>query len=138
MKRLYISILFLFTVVCANAQTDPPVENQKMQNIEALKIAFISRQLELTPDEAQRFWPVYNQYSNEIHVVVKNDQDVLDRDQKILDIRKNYKDQFIKIIGPDRTNRLFEAEGKFRQLLIQAIQRRQAMRQGGGGGALDQ
>jgi hypothetical protein len=137
MKRLYISILFLFTVICASAQTDPPVENQKMQNIEALKIAFISRQLELTPDEAQRFWPVYNQYSNEIHVVVKNDQDVLDRDQKILDIRKSYKDQFIKIIGPDRTNRLFEAEGKFRQLLIQAIQRRQAMRQGGGG-ALDQ
>jgi hypothetical protein len=137
MKRLYISILFLFTVVCASAQTDPPVENQKMQNIEALKIAFISRQLELTPDEAQRFWPVYNQYSNDIHVVVKNDQDVLDRDQKILDIRKSYKDQFIKIIGPDRTNRLFEAEGKFRQLLIQAIQRRQAMRQGGGG-AIDQ
>jgi hypothetical protein len=137
MKRLYISILFLFTVLCASAQTDPPVENQKMQNIEALKIAFISRQLELTPDEAQRFWPVYNQYSNDIHVVVKNDQDVLDRDQKILDIRKSYKDQFIRIIGPDRTNRLFEAEGKFRQLLIQAIQRRQAMRQGGGG-ALDQ
>ena len=136
MKRLYISILFLFTVLCASAQTDPPVENQKMQNIEALKIAFISRQLELTPDEAQRFWPVYNQYSNDIHVVVKNDQDVLDRDQKILDIRKSYKDQFIRIIGPDRTNRLFEAEGKFRQLLIQAIQRRQAMRQGGG--ALDQ
>jgi hypothetical protein len=138
MKRLYISILFLFTVVCASAQTDPPVENQKMQNIEALKIAFISRQLELTPDEAQRFWPVYNQYSNDIHVVVRNDQDVLDRDQKILDIRKSYKDQFIKIIGPDRTNRLFEAEGKFRQLLIQAIQRRQAMRQRGEGGAVDQ
>jgi hypothetical protein len=136
MKRLYISILFLFTVICASAQTDPPIENQKMQNIEALKIAFISRQLELTPDEAQRFWPVYNQYSNDIHVVVKNDQDVLDRDQKILDIRKSYKDQFVRIIGSDRTNRLFEAEGKFRQLLIQAIQRRQAMRQGGG--ALDQ
>src|ERR1700749_3555559 len=105
MKRLYISILFLFTVICASAQTDPPVENQKMQNIEALKIAFISRQLELTPDEAQKFWPVYNQYSNEIHVVVKDDQDVLDRDQKILDIRKSYKDQFIKIIGRNTANR---------------------------------
>jgi hypothetical protein len=133
MKRLYILILFLLVVFCASAQTEPPVESQKMQNIEALKIAFISRQLELTPDEAQIFWPVYNQYSNELHVVVKNDQDVLDRDQKILDIRKSYSTQFIKIIGPDRTNRLFEAEGKFRQLLIQAIQRRQAMRQNGGG-----
>ena len=138
MKQLYIWILFLFTVGCANAQTNPPADNQKMQNIEALKIAFISRQLDLTPDEAQKFWPVYNQYSNDIHSVVREDHDVLDRDQKVLDIRKGYRDQFIRIVGPDRTNRLFEAEGKFRQLLIQAIQRRQAMRQRGEGGAVDQ
>jgi hypothetical protein len=139
MKQLYISILFLFIVGCAAAQPAPSMDNQKMQNIEALKIAFISKQLELTPDEAQRFWPVYNQYSNEIHGVVKNDHDVLDRDQKVLDIRKSYKDQFTKIIGPDRTNHLFEAEGKFRQLLIQAMQRRQSMRQNGQNrGELDQ
>jgi hypothetical protein len=141
MRQLYSSILFLLIVGCAIAQPAPAplVDNQKMQNIEALKIAFISKQLELTPDEAQRFWPVYNQYSNEIHVVVKNDHDVLDRDQKILDIRKSYKDQFTKIIGPDRTNHLFEAEGKFRQLLIQAMQRRQSMRQNGQNrGELDQ
>ncbi|HTC00344.1 MAG TPA: hypothetical protein VK705_06645 [Ferruginibacter sp.] len=131
MKQLYISILFLFIFSCANAQTTPLADNQKMQNIEALKIAFISRQLDLTPDEAQRFWPVYNQYSNEIHIVVREDQDVLDRDQKVLDIRKSYRDQFIKILDQERTNRLFEAEGKFRQLLIQAMQRRQGMRQNG-------
>jgi len=56
---------------------------------------------------------------------------VLDRDQKVLDIRKSYRDQFIKILDQERTNRLFEAEGKFRQLLIQAMQRRQGMRQNG-------
>ncbi|HTB52645.1 MAG TPA: hypothetical protein VK718_07710 [Ferruginibacter sp.] len=138
MKRLYISILFLFIIGCASAQTDPPMDNPKMQNIEALKIAFISRQLELTPDEAQVFWPVYNQYSNEIHIVIREDKDVLDRDQKVLDIRKSYKEQFTKILGPDRVNRLFEAEGKFRQLLIQAIQRRQAMQQNRSNRGMDQ
>jgi hypothetical protein len=133
MKNIYTAFIFLFVVGFAHAQENPPMENQKMQNIEALKIAFISKQIQLTPDEAEKFWPVYNQYSNEIHTVVKNDPDVLDRDQKVLDIRKNYNSQFIKIIGPDRTNRLFEAEGKFRQLLIQAIQRRQQNHQNGGG-----
>ena len=29
------------------------------------KIAFITKQLYLTPKEAQKFWPVYNQFSNE-------------------------------------------------------------------------
>lgn len=139
MKNIFISILFLFIVGWANAQTaqtDPGANNQKMQNIEALKIAFISRQLQLTPDEAEKFWPVYNEYSNELHVVVKNDPDMLDRDQKVLDIRKSYNNQFIKIIGPERTNTLFGAENKFRQLLIQAMQRRQQNqnRQNGAGG----
>jgi hypothetical protein len=133
MKNIYIAFIFLFIVGFAHAQENPPMDNQKMQNIEALKIAFISKQIQLIPDEAEKFWPVYNQYTNEIHTVVKNDPDVLDRDQKILDIRKSYNNQFIKIIGPERTNHLFEAEGKFRQLLIQAIQRRQQNRQNGGG-----
>ncbi|HMG81759.1 MAG TPA: hypothetical protein VK559_01870 [Ferruginibacter sp.] len=134
MKNIFISFIFLFAVGFANAQTDPSGESQKMQNIEALKIAFISKQLQLTPEEAEQFWPVYNQYSDQIHTVVKSDPDILDRDQKILDIRKSYSTQFIKIIGPERTNHLFEAEGKFRQLLIEAIQRRQQNRQNGGGG----
>ena len=71
MKNIFISFVFLCMIGFANAQTakvDPPAESQKMQNIEALKIAFISRQIQLTPDEAEKFWPVYNQYSNEIHV----------------------------------------------------------------------
>ena len=51
--------LLLIGFACT-AQSMGPHHNKREQ-IEAHKIAFITKQLELTPEEAQAFWPVYNQ-----------------------------------------------------------------------------
>ena len=104
----------------ASAQEDLPSE-KRQQDIEALKVAFISKELELTPDEAQKFWPVYNQYAKELKATIKDDADVLDRDEKVLNLRKRYRDQFTKVLGQQRMNRIFNAEGRFRQLLIKSM-----------------
>lgn len=120
MKKFYIILAMLAIAVMAEAQDDNLV-TKKQQNIEALKVAFISRELELTPAEAQNFWPLYNQYSKELRTVIKEDQDIIDRDEKVLNLRKKYKDQFSKVIGQQRMNRMYKAEGKFRQLLIKSI-----------------
>ena len=106
------------------AQEDVPSEKQQ-QNIEALKIAFISKELSLTPEEAQKFWPVYNQYSKELNNTLREEKDVLARDEKVLNLRKSYKDQFTKVLGQERMNRVFNSEGRFRQLLIKANMRNQ-------------
>ena len=131
MKKFYLILSFISMGVIANAQDAAAgVSEKKQQDIEALKVAFISKELDLTPDEAQKFWPVYNQYSKELATVVKDsDGDVLDRDEKVLNIRKKYKDQFSKVLGnQQRMNRLFNAEGKFRKVLIRALQQRQMKR----------
>jgi hypothetical protein len=105
-------------------QPDP----KKERDIEALKVAYLSRELELSPEEAQRFWPLYNQYSKEMRTAVTDDQDVLDRDEKVLNLRKRYRDEFGKVLGPQRVNRMYGAEGRFRQLLLKQI-RQQRMQQ---------
>ena len=131
MKKLYLILSFVCMAVIANAQDAPApdISEKKQQDIEALKVAFISKELDLTPDEAQKFWPVYNQYSKELTAVVKDNDDVLDRDEKVLNIRKKYKDQFTKVLGnQQRMNRMFNAEGKFRKILIRALQQRQMKR----------
>ncbi len=135
MKKLYLALSFFCMSAIAIAQdaSAPDISDKKQQDIEALKAAFISKELELTPDEAKQFWPVYNQYEKEMAVVIKNRKDdnvdVLENDQKILDIRKKYKDQFTKVLGnQQRMNRLFHAEGKFRKVLIRAVQQRQMKR----------
>jgi len=113
-------MIFVCTAAIASAQEELPNE-KKQQDIEALKVAFISKELELTPDEAQKFWPVYNQYSKELKTIVKDDENVIDRDEKVLNLKKKYQDQFTRVLGQQRMNRMFSAEGKFRQLLIKSL-----------------
>ena len=120
MKKLYILSILICIVAFAKAQEEIPSE-KRQQDIEALKVAFLSRELELTPDEAQKFWPVYNQYSKELKTIIKDEVDVLPRDEKVLNLRKRYRDQFSNILGQQRMNRIFNAEGRFRQLLIKSM-----------------
>ncbi|MGK0412240.1 MAG: Spy/CpxP family protein refolding chaperone [Polaribacter sp.] len=57
---LYISIS-LFCSLSMMAQG----EKEGREKIRTLKIAYITEQLNLTANEAQKFWPVYNAYDKE-------------------------------------------------------------------------
>lgn len=96
------------------------------ERIQALKVAFITQKLHLTSSEAEKFWPVYNQYDNEIMQLRVNNRngDVLDNEQKLLDIRKKYRPSFEKILGPARLNDLYNAEADYRKILIQRLKER--------------
>ena len=122
MRKLYFILIFITITGLSKAQEDQPSE-KKLADIEALKVAFISKELDLTPDEAQKFWPVYNQYSKELKATRVDNPDVLERDEKILNLRKRYKEQFTKILGPQRVNNMYNAESKFNQLLFKAMRR---------------
>jgi len=96
------------------------------ERIQALKVAFITQKLHLTASEAEKFWPVYNQYENEITQLRASDKngDVLENEQKLLNIRKKYKSSFENILGPQRLNDLYNAERDFRNVLIQRLKER--------------
>ena len=96
---------------------------QRSEKIKALKIAFITQKLQLSSAEAEKFWPVYNQYENEVRQIrAKNrNGDVLENEQELLDTRKKYKPSFEKILGPQRLNDLYSAERDFRNVLIQKL-----------------
>ncbi len=119
---LLLAIFFSgFTVLYAQDENDP-----RGEKIQALKIAFITQKLNLTADEAQKFWPIYNQYDQEVRGVDRTD--VMDGDQKLLNIRRKYQPSFDKVIGPQRLNKLFNAERDFRTVLIRRLKDRQAQR----------
>ena len=128
MKKLYFLLILLTLTGGVFAQEEQPV-TKRQENIEALKVAFMSKELALTPDEAQKFWPLYNQYSNELKFTRTQNPDVLERDEKVLNLRKRYKDQFTKILGPQRVNKMYNADGQFRQLLFKAWRKQNQARQ---------
>lgn len=127
MKKLYFLLAFLTIAGLAKAQEEQQPSEKKVADIEALKVAFISKDLDLTPDEAQKFWPVYNQYSKELKATRIDNPDALDRDEKVLNLRKGYKEQFTKILGPQRVNKMYNAEGRFHALLFKAMRRQNQM-----------
>jgi hypothetical protein len=121
-KFLLILLLTVGSLSGVNAQNE--------EKIQSLKIAFITQKLQLTPDEAQKFWPIYNQYDQEIKELQLNDKNgpVIENEEKLLNIRKKYVASFEKVIGPQKVNRLFNAERDFREILIRRLQNRNQQR----------
>jgi hypothetical protein len=106
--------------------------------IEALRIAFISQQLNLSPEEAQKFWPVYNSYRSESEALHKSyggqltaDQQ-LELEQKKLDLKRKYKPQFETALGKEKLDQLYNLERKFQEKLKEIREQRMQQRQAQG------
>jgi hypothetical protein len=125
MKRFILIIaLFFGSFSVANAQDG---RGERMEKIQALKIAFITQKLELTTDEAQKFWPVYNRYEAELRQVITNNKiggNAIDNEEKVLNVKKKYNGEFAKVIGPIKTNTLFNSEREFRGVLMRQLKER--------------
>lgn len=109
------------------AQEQP--DHKELEKIQALEIAFISRKLNLNENEAQRFWPVYNEYKRDVRQVMLTQRsnpkkDVLDNEQMLIDVRKKYKERFSGVVGQPRMNKFFEAEREFRGVLLNQLKNR--------------
>lgn len=58
MKKITTLILLIFTMVSFGQ----PERGKMREKIKAEKIAFITQQLDLSADEAEKFWPIYNTF----------------------------------------------------------------------------
>ncbi|MBX3253104.1 MAG: hypothetical protein KF862_03095 [Chitinophagaceae bacterium] len=129
MKKLFLLFGFIkFATVVASAQ-----EVNRGERIRSLEIGYITKQLQLKPEEAEKFWPVFNKYRQELKVVAADNsiKEELDRQQRVLDIRKKYKKEFTTILTADRAQQVFESEERFRILVRKELQKRARAREGG-------
>ncbi|WP_281232457.1 sensor of ECF-type sigma factor [Flavobacterium gelatinilyticum] len=63
MRIKNIAALLLFLVTFSfYAQNDK--DDEKREKIKAFKVSFLTTELELTPAEAEKFWPIYNAYDD--------------------------------------------------------------------------
>jgi hypothetical protein len=128
MKKIFfiISLLFLHNYFCVGqTQSDTSVNK-----IEGIKQTYMNKELNLTPEEAQKFWPVYKNYFKEIRDARKNNAyDEVAFEEKVVEIRKKYKDNFKKILNSDeRANKVYVSEKNLRDLLKKELQNRQRLR----------
>ncbi len=128
MKRILLYFLFLLTAYSVTAQPPDNFQNSKREKIRALYVAYVSQQLQFTPDEAQRFWPVHEQFESEMMSINNSPLSDLDKQQRILDLKRRYQPSFERIIGPERSSRFFGVNDQFRNKLMEIRQHRQEMK----------
>ena len=121
-----------------------------MDKIESARIALITQRLELTPDQAERFWPLYREYTQQRQdlrqefVNARNNLDkkelseeqtkqLLDQGLKLkereLDLDKRYLERLNKVITNRQLLELRKAEQDFRRMLLERLQNRAEKRE---------
>jgi hypothetical protein len=118
-KYLLILTLLLGSISVAFAQE--PDDAAKQEKIQALYVAYVTQQLQLTPDEAQKFWPLHTQFANELKTV-KQDLPELVKEEARLNIKKKYQENFSKVLGTNRCERFFRMNDEFKRKLRDRLQ----------------
>jgi hypothetical protein len=122
--KQFLLVLILFTSGYTNVKAQNKDKEGRSEKIQSLKIAFITQKLELSADEAQKFWPVFNSYETEIRQAYKDSKaggDAIDNEEKILNVKKKYRTEFVKVIGQPKATVLFNAEREFRSVLMRHL-----------------
>jgi hypothetical protein len=117
MKKIVPILIFIFIAVSGVFAQDNEQENQEGGKLQQRLNQYLQKRLGLSKNEAEKFSPVYLRYFNELrkaHVETRN-LPPIDRQQKIVEIRLRYRNEFKPILGEERANKVFVAEQEFRK-----------------------
>jgi hypothetical protein len=131
MKKILLILVIALSVSVVSVAQDGD-EKGNGSRIEALKIAYLTKKLSLSTDEAQKFWPIYNQYMGEIRKTRidarQNKEGEIPTEEKLLNIRKKYNGEFNKALSSEKVNTFFKAEKEFGTVLQKELMERRMQR----------
>jgi len=120
-----------------------------LKKIESAKIALITERLDLTPEQAEKFWPIYREYGAKRKEIRKEFQTIRkdfdpnsaseEENKKMLELgnsvrenqlnlEKEYSQRILKVISSRQLNNLRRAESDFKEMLLKRIKNRQQQR----------
>lgn len=129
MKHLIITLFAL--IICTSAIA----QDHTREKIQAMKIAFMTEKLSLTPGESEKFWPLYNQYWSERRKLAHDMRAVFQRvetgatngrelqsffeaqDAETAAIRR-WATEFKKVLPEDKVVKVFVSEEGFKRYLL--------------------
>lgn len=149
---LLLSFVFAFLASGLSAQTGGSTKGKTdsvktasgSERVQALKVAYITKALDLTSAEAEKFWPIYNEYQDKREVVRKQ----LQADYKIIreqadklspeelirlgdeavalkakdaELVSEMHEKLKKVLPPKKLAQLYVAEDDFKKVLIDIL-----------------
>lgn len=136
--------LFIMLIFLAGANTYAQQYRHQMEKIKNQRIAFFTEKLELSAIEAEKFWPVYNDYygkkerisfeTRKLHRYLMSDfQNLTDQEIKTSmdeyvelqnqehELFLEYHKEFLKILPQKKVLLLYVTEVQFKQFLLNSI-----------------
>src|SRR6478609_2031010 len=155
MKRIKDLCMLLFLLLPAfgfaqDEQEVMPPSPDNRKKIEAARVALISERMGLTVNQAEKFWPVYHEFSTkqgELRQQLKEARKQIDpnnpdpkKDQEVvnlgfqlkqrsLDLEKDYSGRMLSIISAQQMLNLRSAEREFNRLVLNQLQQRRINQQ---------
>lgn len=135
----------LFCAMSAVAQ-----DQEAMKRIESARIALITERLALTPEQAEKFWPLYREYTEQRRALRKEFKSLrrtteekqftdeeskevlqkgLDLKERQLNLDKTYTDKFGTVITSNQILLLRKAEDDFKDMIIKRLENKKENRE---------
>jgi hypothetical protein len=144
MKQLLYFAATLLLLVPQSVTAQGQQQVQENERIAAFKIALFTRRLNLSPDEAEKFWPLYNEYDNrrlklqqERSVTIRNinlnegrmsDADLIKAGDKLVSLQveeatltQALHNKLKEVLPPAKVIRVYQAENQFRSQLLNEL-----------------
>ena len=147
----YILLAIYLVPVSLMAQDEEPLtqDPKARERIEAARIGLISERLGLTPEQAERFWPIYREYNQRRGELVSEFRQAqrtagpnadpakqkelvelgLKLKQRQLDLEKDYSSRMMDVITAQQILNLRNAEREFQRMILNQLQQRRDMQQ---------
>lgn len=145
--------LLLLSVTSITVNAQPEHHKERWERYRSEKIAFLTSKLDLSPEEAQKFWPVYNQLDKERSELQRqrfeleqriresgdemSDEEIIALTREFVQSRKKegaldekYNEEFLRILPPKKVLSIYKAEGEFRMYMFKKYRNERGKGQG--------
>ncbi len=151
MKAKFFTVLIMWMTAggfLANAQVDDEMgEFDRADRLNAQKVAFFTNRMQLTSEESEEFWPVYNEYQKKRSLIqeerrsanayyIKNQALMTDKElEEIADkligfqeqeaaLAREYHEKFKQVLPIQKVIRLYQTENLYKAFLLRQLRDR--------------
>ena len=145
MKKIFTILTALCFIAIIGTAAQPKNREDWKQKMMNEKIAFLTTELDITPEEGQAFWPVYNKVNQEKDAAMGNVfkayrnltkaveegvkgkelekllKEYLNAQQAQREVEEESADKFMKVLSTEKTAKLYLAEERFRRRQIHKL-----------------
>lgn len=153
-KAVFLTVMIFMSISFQKLvaqEADPEQLQSNFERLNSFKIGFFTKKLELTTSEAEKFWPVYNEYQTQknqiqaekmklVRTFVQNEKQLSD-DQtaeigdklagtivKESELAVTFHKKLKEVLPPAKVIRFYMAENQFKAQLLKELQNRQQNR----------